>query len=637
MTVRKTARVVALVTALLATLDDFEAEAAHKAKCRSGTVPVVTGSGHKLKVVRAHGKVRCRKPGRPSASKVVRPSASAQQQVAAVADQFPRALEVRPDAFGKIDRRIGSRRRKALVSMALKSWRDKVGARAHAADNSGELHVNETFGSGKTTGTVKLDAVPSGDDKLGLKATATVDIESSEEALKDLAPDTLRDAKSAKIKLEVTFEDTPAACPTAAGKVSGKLRGAVKVTLTAQGSSGSASQFASADVTATYNLTVGEDARWQTIDDVEVNTQFAYGGAKQGTETWRGRRFGDGFDEHGIFGSGSTSIEKQYTHIDATKGGIFGPHGRVRYDTGPTAWDIQSISNLRGLLITQVATDYLMFAAMEYVRAIVVPRQQRHWYDDEACLKFDASPAASRLRAGETTPVTAQHGRAADGAPAKMSLTATGVASLTPATADVPASASKAFTLTAPSANPVVATWQLVALSRAGKKTLSGTVGDNAGYKVTLSSNEVATFATHDSTATMSGAFVATPLPGAATPTWTGSTAVVWSDITFTSKVPCTFIDPVSSGTWGVTITQLPGDTISVGVDFDAATMVLATIVCPPGSVIPGEPGPRPVGLEPLSFVLPATGGSQSLGGSFTDGGDGFTHSGSIVVEQVAG
>ena len=75
----------------------------------------------------------------------------------------------------------------------------------------------------------------------------------------------------------------------------------------------------------------------------------------------------------------------------------------MHFDTGPTAWDIQSISNLKGLLITTVATDYLMFAAMEYVRNVVAARLQKHWYDDEACLKFEAAPAATRLSAGDTT------------------------------------------------------------------------------------------------------------------------------------------------------------------------------------------------------------------------------------------
>jgi hypothetical protein len=76
---------------------------------------------------------------------------------------------------------------------------------------------------------------------------------------------------------------------------------------------------------------------------------------------------------------------------------------------------------------------------------------------------------------------------------------------------------------------------------------------------------------------------------------------------------------------------------ISVDLNFDAATMVTASVVCPPAGAIPGEPGPRPVGIAPTSFLMPATGGSGALGGSVTEGGDGFTRTGSIAVEQVAG
>ncbi len=631
MTVRQTAGTAAMITAMLATIGLPDADAdSRKAKCPRGTVPTLSGTGERVRVVRSHGKPRCHKPARPTRSKVAKPSAAAQSQIASIADQFPRALDVKPDAFAKIDKAIGSRRRTKLVALALNSWRKTAGARAHAAADDGGLHVDQTFGSKGTSAKVKLDAAPTSGDKLGLEATATVDIDVTPEGLKDLAPGALGDAKSAKAKLEVSFNDAPAPCPTAAGKVKGKLEGKVRVSLTTVGAGGKATtQFASAEITATYALTVGENARWQTIDDVEVNTSFAYGGTGKGTETWRGRRFGSGFDEHGIFGTGSTPIEKQYTHVDLGKGGTFGPHGSVHFDTGPTAWDIQSISNLKGLLITTVATDYLMFAAMEYVREVVAARLQKHWYDDEACLKFEASPAATRLSKGATTLVTARSARAADGGPVRASLTATGVASLTPATGQLEPSGSKQFTLTAPSTSPVVATWQLVALSRAGKKTLSGTLGDKDTYTVTLTSAETADFATHSATATLGGSLVAveTASPG----TWTASGPVQWSNIQFTPKI-CSFVNPVAGGTWSVSITEQPNDMIDVDYSFDAATLVTASVVCPPAGPIPGEPGPSMVGVAPTSFLMPSSGGTGAVGGGFVDGGDGFTHSGTLVV-----
>lgn len=47
---------------------------------------------------------------------------------------------------------------------------------------------------------------------------------------------------------------------------------------------------------------------------------------------------------------------------------------------------------------------------------------------------------------------------------------------------------------------------------------------------------------------------------------------------------------------------------------------------------LPGQPGPRPLGVEPVSFVLPATGGTQRLTGSVTSADGGFFTGGTIVV-----
>src|SRR5262249_13797585 len=138
MTVRQTAGTAALVTAMLAAIGLPDADAdSRKAKCPRGTVPVLLGSGKHVKLVPSHGKPRCRKPAKPSKSKVAKPSAAAQGQLASMTDQFPRALEIKAEAFAKIDKAIGSRRRQKLVSLALESWRKTAGAGARAADNDG--------------------------------------------------------------------------------------------------------------------------------------------------------------------------------------------------------------------------------------------------------------------------------------------------------------------------------------------------------------------------------------------------------------------------------------------------------------------------------------------------------------------
>jgi hypothetical protein len=106
---------------------------------------------------------------------------------------------------------------------------------------------------------------------------------------------------------------------------------------------------------------------------------------------------------------------------------------------------------------------------------------------------------------------------------------------------------------------------------------------------------------------------------------------VEWANIQFTPKI-CSFINPVAGGTWSVTITEQPNDMIDVDYSFDAATLVTASVLCPPAGPIPGEPGPSMVGVAPTSFLMPSSGGTGAVGGGFVDGGDGFTHSGTLVV-----
>ncbi len=631
------------------------AAAATRAKCPRGTLPVLKGSGAKAKVVRKGRRLTCRRPAKLKRSAFTRPATSAGSELTATAEQLTQALVVNPAAFGRISRRVGAARTRALTRLALSSWRTQsaragaASARARAAADDG-IHLSQTFGDKGVSGSVKLDANSVTDGgKLGLQATGSLEVGVTAEGLKDLAPGTLPPGTSGKVKLEIAFNDAPAACPNASGKVAGKLSGSVKATITTTGPGGTETQFASAALDVSYELTVGEDARWHTIDKVDAQSAFAFGGSKKGTETWRGRRLGGGFGEQGIFSPGadfSKAFGEQTSHFDTTAGGIFGPHTSVKWSTGPTAWDIQSISNLKGMIVTSIATDYLTLASLEYIRGIAAPRLEKHWYDDEACLKLDGRPAAAKLKAAETTKVTAKNAKAADGTPVRTSLTGSGVASFTPGSATMPAGGSFDFTLTAPNQTPTHASWKVVALSRAGKKTVDGTLGDQPGYDIALDDHETGTFATHTAAGRLVSKLHLDPVAQSDPAAWTASAPLTWSEVTGASNIPeCSLVDPLSNGAWTVNAKQTGPDEITVTLDFSADTRVLWTIHCvfpnPPGpdtiTDSPGQLGVNVVALKPLSFTVPAAGGTVPIAGEVVDGTDGLRSSGTITVTPAAG
>jgi hypothetical protein len=645
-------RVLACVLALLLLAAGASpALAARKARCPRGTLPVLKGSGSKAKLVKTRGKVRCTKPAKPRKAGFPRPSTAPRTQLAVTAAQLDQALAVNPAAFDAVSRRIGAARTAALTKLARDAWKQQASAaRARTAADDNGLHVNQTFGDGTgPTGTFKLDAgqVTNG-GKLGLEASATLEIGVTAEGLDKIASGALPAGTSAKAKVEITFADVPNACPTAAGKVSGNVKGTAKVTLTVIGPDGKPQTvFASAEMDVDYQLTVGENARWETIDKVDAKSTFSYGGSGKGTETWRGRRVGGGFGQKSILsGDFSAGIAEAYTHFDQSNGGIFGPHTSIKYSTGPTAWDIQSISNLKGLIVTQLATDYLTLAAVEYVRGVVAPRLQKHWYDDEACLRLEGSPATTKLKAGQQTKVTTKNAKSAGGEPVKTNLTATGVAKLLPGSAVMPAGAKHEFTLTAPNATPTHSSWKVVALSRAGKKTVDGTLDDQPGYEVTLANHEVGDFATHGGAADFTGTLRLVPVAGADPARWQASGPVTFGGFTTMSKIPeCSLRDPVHAGTWTVTVTQTGPDTIKVDLDFTKDTQVLWTFHCvfPPdpgsgsGPVINDQPGLPTASAVPIpkTFTLPVAGGAAKLDGAVVDAGDGFTSSGTLTVTPV--
>jgi hypothetical protein len=637
----RTGLVVLLILALAPAAADAKKRSPKKASCPAGQLPVMAGKGKKAKPARdRRGRLRCARPARPAAGALPRAAApTPAAQLAVVADELESALTVHPDALRPVARRIGAGRTAKLLAIALDSWRTRAVVararpRAHAAETRSDTYTPVKGGEVKFSGS--FDTVDTAKAN-GFAGKATVEGDFDRGALDELArkadvtlPD---DVKGGRFKLELEFSDLPAPCPDASGKVKGSLKAGGRITLSA----GGASLTLAARIDAGYALQVGEDARWHTIDDVDVKTELSAGGTGRSTETWRGRRVGRGFGTEGIFDKGADFKEafgRDWGHIDPDQGGVWGPKGGVNLATGKgNLLDLHSIDHFKKMLATNVATQLITLAVVEYVRQVAADRVQKVWYDGEACLKLDVSAAKAKLKPNETTPVTARNARAADGGPVAANLTASGAQKIDPGSAALPAGAAKDFTLTAPGSAPVKASYKIVALSRAGKKTVSGDIGGEQGpYTVTLDDIETASFATHDSSAKLGGSLTLKAVDGSAPQRWTDLAPVTWSDITVTSKIECAFVDPVSAGTWSATITDVGNDRIRVDLDFSSATAVLFTVMCPESPPIHGEPGPRPVGLAPLSFELPAGGGVQALGGSVADGGDGFFTNGTLTV-----
>jgi len=429
--------------------------------------------------------------------------------------------------------------------------------------------------------------------------------------------------------------------------VDGRLHGAASITVTITSSSGTPTVMRlSADADMTYKVKVGEDARWTTIDDVDMQTEFQGSSTGQATQTYRGHRLGGGFGREGILNGGdfSKSLERDWSLIDPQKGGgVFGPKGGWNWKRGVTLNDLHSIDNVKAMASTWIATDALLLAGVEYLREVALKRGEKHWYDDEACLTMDGKPAAAKLRAGQTTKVTTQNAKAADGTPAKTNLTASGAASLVPGAAEMAPGGTFDFTLTAPNTTPTRSTWKVVALSRAGKKTVEGSLGDQAAYEVRLDDHELGDFATHSSAGRLLSTLRLEPVAQSDPAKWTASAPLTWSELTATTKVPeCTPIDPISGGAWTVVATQSAPDAITIKLDFSADTRVLWTFHCvfppPDGTTFdsPGLQGPSVLAMTPLTFTLPAAGGAQVLGGAILDGTTGFTTSGTLTRTPVA-
>jgi hypothetical protein len=632
--------VLVLALALIApTGAEAATKKATKKSCPPGLLPTVKGK----KVQRDRkGRLKCAVPKRPAAQALPRPLApTPTAQLGVVADQLESVIAVHPEALKKIERKIGAKRAKKLVAIATDSWRKRavmarVSARARAAETKSETYTPVEGADVKFTGDFK--AVDDG-TVAGYQGKASVEGAFDRGALEALAGKA--DVKlppgidKGSFKLDLEFADLPLACPDSAGKVKGTLKAGGRLTLSVAG----ASLTLAATIDASYNLQVGDDARWKTVDNVDVKTALSVGGTGRSTETWRGRRVGSGFGQEGILKSkdSGAAFVRDWGQVDPDQGGVFGPRGGVNFATGKgTLLDVHSIDNFKKMMATNIATTIATLVTVEYVREVAADRVQKHWYDEEKCLKLDAAAATARLRANATTTVTAKNARAADGASVASNLTASGTQSLEPGSAQMPAGASKAFTLTAPSTKPTKSSWKVVALSKAGKKTVSGDLDDEQGpYKVVLDDHETGHFATNDATGHLTGMLSPAAVAGSDPQRWTASGPVSWADLTSTSKSDCFYNNPMSGGSWTATITALANGQIHVELSFTAETLVTWTVNCEGGVSIPGQAGVSPVGMTPRSFDLPAGGGTQPLSGSVAFDGDGFFTNGTLTVTPV--
>jgi hypothetical protein len=127
-------------------------------------------------------------------------------------------------------------------------------------------------------------------------------------------------------------------------------------------------------------------------------------------------------------------------------------------------------------------------------------------------------------------------------------------------------------------------------------------------------------------------------------PTWTDSGPLQWGDLAVSTKVPdCPLLSPVAPAiTWSVTITTSGDGQLQVSWAPSAADVATATVDCVPSG--PGDPDPPPVpGMPvaalvttgPITFTVPAAGGTQPLSGEVSAGGDGFYDSGTITVKPA--
>jgi hypothetical protein len=155
-------------------------------------------------------------------------------------------------------------------------------------------------------------------------------------------------------------------------------------------------------------------------------------------------------------------------------------------------------------------------------------------------------------------------------------------------------------------------------------------------YEVTLQLNGAANFATHSAGGTLNATIMA-KRGGKKSPIWRGGGQLGFAGTSYASKLEgCSYIEPVElTGNWSATLTNLGNGDMLVEADWDTTQLATASVLCPDDPMpppVPGQPGPSLITTEPLKFQLPVAGGVQPLSFGFTEGGDGWTNTGTMTV-----
>ena len=353
------------------------------ARCPAGKTPSVAKRGGKAVLVRdKRGRVRCTAV-KPAA--VPAPAQSPNAQIGQVADVLESAAAMNPKAFAKVKKAIGARRTTKLLDAGLVGWRQAVSAaRAHKSDTETKGFA---YGGADGSASFSLDKVEG--EQSGFRAAASAEMKVARADLEKLSPDLKdklpADVTGARAKIGVSFEDVAATCPDDKGAVPGKLHGNGQLTITVERSGGPPIEVKlTADVGTTYTAQVGVDGKVSAINGVDMQTTFQTGGSGNSTETYRGHITGSGFGREGLLdapsGGGSVAIDRDFSHINPNVGGVFGPHGSWRYGSDFPISDLRTVDNIKAMAATNIATNLLTLAALEYLRKVTLDR-----IDKSAC------------------------------------------------------------------------------------------------------------------------------------------------------------------------------------------------------------------------------------------------------------
>ncbi|WP_445152700.1 hypothetical protein [Baekduia sp. Peel2402] len=465
------AALLAVALSLVVLVPNTAASAAAKqaSGCKAGQVPKKSAK-----------KVVCTTFKLPAGAKPAAAPRSAQGELAQLTDQLQTALELVPKARAKLDKRVGKKRTGKVVALALEGWQKKAGI---AAAPSGQV-TTQSFGSAGAGGKATLDIGAYDDGRSGWHVAAEAEVELTRSGLDALgAGDDLPSGiDGGKAKVKLTFDDILAACPSAAGTVAGRLEASGSLSIDIKTKDGTTSIDLAASAAMTYIVKVGDDGKWYKIDDTTLKAKFSAGGTGQKTKSYYGNVSADGYGTESILGAqgagGTKAAIERDLALGTTQGAasVSGPSGTWSTKAGKEKVDVLSLLDYKAMMATYIATQLINVAAIEYLRAIALPRGQKHWYDEEGCLTADGSASPSdKLKPGATATVTVNNVKARDGGAVPGSLTATGVASIAPGSASLAPGGSAAFTLTAPG-QPGTASWQVVVVSRGGKKTVNGSI-----------------------------------------------------------------------------------------------------------------------------------------------------------------